>query len=120
MHTHNIAYVNAFAGFDNFTPIANGPIEGGPLGRTGILFAARGIGSFPAGLSGSVQESYGLAAGYQIFMGKPYTARRQLVVEAGARTTENVFGDEDEFGIGFRFQQALGSEIRLAGRWFRC
>jgi len=108
VHTHNIAYLNAFLGIDNFTPIANGPTQGGPLGRTGILFAARGIGSFPPALAGTVQESYGMAAGYQIFFGKPYSARRQLILELGTRSTDDDLGGEEQYALGFRFQQALG------------
>ena len=108
-HTHNIAYVNAFIGIGNFTPIANGPTQGGPLGRTGILFAARGIGSFPPALSTSVKESYGIATGYQLFFGEQYRARRQVILEVGTRATDDDLGrEEKQFAVGFRFQQALG------------
>lgn len=112
VHTHNIAYVNAFIGLDNFTPMANGPTQGGPLGRTGLLFAARGIGSFPPALAGSVRESYGIAAGYQMFFGQQYTARRQLILEIGSRMSDDdLLGEEDQYAVGFRFQQALGRRI---------
>ncbi len=104
--------MNEFIGLDNFTPMANGPTQGGPLGRTGLLFAARGIGSFPPALAGSVRESYGIAAGYQMFFGQQYTARRQLILEIGSRTSDDdLLGEEDQYAVGFRFQQALGRRV---------
>lgn len=41
--THDNLYVTGFWGIDEFTSAARGPTQGGPLGRTGILFAAVGL-----------------------------------------------------------------------------
>jgi hypothetical protein len=100
---YNIAYINAFAGIDNFRSAARDVNTGGPLGRTGILFAARGIGSFPAALSNSSDQAYGAALGYQMFFDN---ARRQVIVEIGGRAdNSNTFSGA---GIAARFQQAIG------------
>ena len=80
--THNIAYVNGFVGIDEFSSAARGPTAGGPLGRTGILFAARGLGRFGAPLGNGADDSLGAAIGYQMFFDDK---RRQLVLELGGR-----------------------------------
>ena len=108
-HSHNLVYVNSFVEFDNFTQLASDPISGGPLGRTGILYAAQGLGSFPAALRGDTGDAYGLAVGYQLFLGGEYSARRQVVFEVGARGADaDTDTSQDETGVGIRFQQALG------------
>jgi len=101
--SHNNVYVNGFLGIDNFTSAARGPLEGGALGRTGILFAAQAIGSLPAPISNSAQKSSGFTLGYQRFFGP----RRQLIVEAGARFEHRIHF-QNEQGVAVRFQQALG------------
>jgi hypothetical protein len=106
-HTHNLAYVNGFLCIDNFSSAARDPTAGGPLGRTGILFAARGIGTFPAPLGNRSDESYGIAAGYQMFFDNN---RRQLIVEAGARHDDTASGN-NMGGLACRFQQALGRRV---------
>ena len=101
--SHNNVYVNGFLGIDNFTSAARGPLEGGPLGRTGILFAAQAIGSLPAPISNSAQKASGFTLGYQRFFGP----RRQVIIEAGARFEHRIHF-KNEQGIAARFQQALG------------
>ena len=108
-YTDNIAYLNAFAGIDNFTSAARDPTAGGPLGSTGILFAARGIGTFPSPLSNRADEAYGAAVGYQMFLGG---IRRQLILEAGGRINDSP-GGFDAAGIAARFQQAIGARLLL-------
>ena len=105
--SHNLVYINGFAGFDNFTQAARGPLSGGPLGRTGISYAPAGLGGFPSALSGDVRDSYGLAVGYQLFLGPEYGARRQLVFEAAGRSSD-IDAVGDEAGVAVRFQQAIG------------
>ncbi len=104
-YTDNNAYINAFLGIDQFRSAARDPLAGGPLGRTGILFAARGLGRVPPALSNQADEAYGLAAGYQMFFsGK----RRQLTVEAGGRDSDL---QGTGFGAAIRLQQALGNRF---------
>jgi len=101
--SHNNVYVNGFIGIDNFTSAARGPLEGGPLGRAGILFAAQGIGSLPAPISNSAQKTSGFTLGYQRFFGP----RRQIVVEVGGRLEHRIHF-KNEQGVALRFQQAIG------------
>ena len=109
-HSHNLVYANGFVEIDDFTQLARDPLSGGPLGRTGILYAGQGLGSFPSALSGDTGDAYGLALGYQLFLGGEYSARRQIVFEAGARWADADTG-HDETGLGIRFQQALGRRL---------
>lgn len=100
-YTDNNAYINAFVGIDQYRSAARDPLAGGPLGRTGILFGARGLGAYPAALSNSADDAYGIAAGYQMFFAG---IRRQLIVEAGGRDQDS----NTSAGLAVRFQQALG------------
>ena len=108
-YTFNIAYVTAFAGFNDFTSAARDPLAGGPLGRTGLLFSARGIGTYPSPLSNRANDAYGAAIGYQIFLDG---LRRQLVLEAGVRK-DNTTGGFDAVGVAARLQQAVGQRFVL-------
>lgn len=103
-HTHDNVYLNGFATFDNFTSAARGALTGGPLGRTGILFASPSLGSAPAPISNSARESAGVAWGYQLFS---EDLRKQFVFEVGARV-EGESSERDEYGIGMRYQHAIG------------
>jgi hypothetical protein len=103
-HTHDNAYFNSFFTFDDFTSAARGALTGGPLGRTGILFASPGLGSAPAPISNSAREAAGLAWGYQLFS---EDLRKQFVFEFGARIEEES-SQRDEYGIGMRYQHAIG------------
>ena len=103
--THDNLYLNGFLAIDNFTSAARGPLAGGPLGRTGLLFAAQGLGSFPAPLSNVAQDSAGLVLGYQRFS---KDKRTQFTFEAGARLENDELDVlEDEFALGMRLQKAL-------------
>jgi len=98
----DILYFNSFYGIDRFTSAARAPGTGGPLGKTGLLFASPGMGFYPAPLGNSAEDSLGSSFGYQYF---PQTGR-QLVMEVGARTqTEG--SSNTQWGALFRFQQAL-------------
>ena len=104
--THDNLYLNGFLAVDNYTSAARGPLTGGPLGRTGLLFAAQGLGDFPAPLSNQANDAMGFALGYQKFMND---RRTQLNLELGARFENGDEPDlEDEFGLGLRYQQAIG------------
>lgn len=104
--THDNLYLNGFLAIDNFTSAARGPLAGGALGRTGLLFSAQGLGGFPAPLSNTASDAAGLALGYQRFSGDK---RTQLTFEAAARFENDEFNLlTDEYGIGVRLQKALG------------
>lgn len=114
--THNLAYANLFWGIDEFSSAARSPTAGGPLGRTGILFAAIGLGRYGAPLGNRVDNSVGGAVGYQIFLDH---TRKQLIFEFGARTgSNNRQGQQSESPSGFafatRYQQAVGSHVVLS------
>ncbi len=108
-YTHNIAYINGFWGIDQFTSAARDPTTGGPLGRTGLLFAAGNISSFPPPISNRTDKVVGMAIGYQMFFGG---IRRQFILEAGGRRDRSV-GGFDAIGIVGRFQQAIGRRVVL-------
>ena len=101
--TDNLAYLNAFAAFDEFRSASRAPDAGGPLSNTGILFEAVGLGRFPSPLSNAADEAVGAALGYQWFFANK---RRQLIWELGGR-----YADRDgqrAWGTGVRYQIAIG------------
>lgn len=107
--THNLLYMNAFWGIDNFTSVAREPGTGGPLGRVGILFAAVGLGRYGAALSNQAQDAAGAAIGYQIFSAD---TRTQLILEFGGRNSTSG-PDQGALAFGARFQHALGQHVVL-------
>ena len=107
---HDLVYVNGYVGIDDYTSAARGPATGGPLGRTGLLFAAVGLGRYGSPLDNSPGDSVGAAIGYQAFL--DHEARRQLVVELGGRVGTDADID-DAVALGARFQQAIGQRYIL-------
>lgn len=106
-YSHDLVYVNAFWAIDQFTSAARDPAAGGPLGRTGILFEAVGLGGgFPSPLSNQTSDAAGGAMGYQMFIGG---IRKQLIFEVGGRlNTKSEAGDENGgVAAGARYQQAF-------------
>lgn len=108
-HTGNHMYVNGFLGIDNYSSPLRDPIVGGPLGQTGITFAARGLGRYGSPLSNRADDAVGGAFGYQMFLDG---IRRQLTFEAGYRYDE---GNEagHSAALAVRFQQAIGARTVL-------
>eukprot|EP00913_Durusdinium_trenchii_P035260 g32990.t1 len=108
-HTEDLVYVNAFWAIDQFTSPARGPLQGGPLGQTGILFAAPGLGRFAPPLSNQATNAYGGSIGYQMFFDD---LRKQVVWEIGGRdnTDGNTLNGANAAAIatGMRYQQAIG------------
>ena len=102
--THDVAYLNAFAGFDHYSSAARSATAGGPMGRVGILFASPNLGRIGSPLSNRADEVVGGALGYQMFFNGD---RTQIIAELGARKAMESSGS-DQFGIGARFQQAIG------------
>lgn len=106
--THDLVYLTGFVGIDEFSSAARGPETGGPLGRTGVLFAAIGLGRYGAALGNRADESAGGAAGYQKFFGE----RRQVLFELGGR--QNIEGPgQGTVAIGTLIQQAVGQHLVL-------
>lgn len=103
-HTEDIVYVNAFWAIDQFTSPARGPLAGGPLGQTGILFAAPGLGRFGPPLSNQASDVFGGSIGYQMFFDN---LRKQVVWEIGGRQDTNGV-DAAAIATGMRYQQAIG------------
>ena len=109
-YTHNILYLNGYWGIDDFASAVRGPASGGPLGRTGILFAAVGLGNYGSALSNAASKSVGGALGYQMFFGE--LRRRQLILEVGGLSDTNNRGASAE-AIGARWQRAFGRRTIL-------
>jgi hypothetical protein len=106
LHSHNLWYIGAYVGIDRFRSASRGPSSGGPLGQTGILFAAPGIGRIGAPLGSGADNSAGGAIGRQMFFD---ATRKQLVFELGGRfDTGSEAGGVNLAGAGARFQAAMG------------
>ncbi|MBZ0165993.1 MAG: hypothetical protein K8I00_04235 [Candidatus Omnitrophica bacterium] len=101
--TDDLAYLNAFVAFDEFRSASRDPTVGGPLGPTGILFEAVGLGRYPAPLSNAANEAIGAAIGYQWFFDNK---RKQLILEIGGRYTDR--DGQRAAGTGLRYQIAVG------------
>lgn len=101
---HNLVYLNAFLSIENFRSTSRDPSAGGPLGRTGILFAAVGLSRYDAPLSNSADEAFGGSLGYQMFFSH---TRRQLILEIGGRYASNATGQR-AVAAGGRYQIAFG------------
>ncbi|MDG1893955.1 MAG: hypothetical protein P8J37_03505 [Fuerstiella sp.] len=102
-HTNDIVYLNTFWAIDRFTSAARGPLAGGPLGQTGVLFSAAGLGNYGAPLSNQATDAVGASLGYQMFF---CDTRRQVVFEvAGRQDTNHV--DRAAVAGGVRYQQAF-------------
>lgn len=102
--THNNLYFNAFYAFDQFTSASRRDGMDGPLGRTGILFAAAGMGRYGSALNNQAFDAYGASLGYQMFFSGN---RKQLILELGARDERKGFEDS-AVAAGVRYQQAFG------------
>jgi len=111
LHSEDFWYISAFAGIAKYRSATRGPSAGGPLGQTGILFAAPGIGSIGAALGNNADNAVGGALGRQFFLNR---TRSQLVFELAGRTSTDpdVVGG-DFAGLGARFQSAIGRRLVL-------
>ncbi|WP_070987692.1 hypothetical protein [Halofilum ochraceum] len=111
--TNDVVYLNAFWGEDRYSSALRDETAGGPLGQTGILFAAVGLGRYGAALSNQADNVAGASIGRQFFWDGE---RKQVILEAGGRAgTED--GTQDQAAVGARYQQALGRRFvfRLDG-----
>lgn len=103
-HHEDLIYVNGFWAIDQFTSPSRGPLMGGPLGQTGILFASPGLGQFGAPLSNQASAAYGGSIGYQLFYDS--IIGQQVVAEIGGRKDTNNI-NQGELGAAVRFQRRL-------------
>ncbi|RMD87072.1 MAG: hypothetical protein D6813_14080, partial [Calditrichaeota bacterium] len=87
-----------------FRSASRDPSTGGPLGRTGILFEAAGLGRYGAALSNDASEAVGGSLGYQMFFAH---TRQQLILELGGRYATNNRGQRAA-AAGLRYQIAVG------------
>ncbi len=108
-HSDNFWYFDTFVGIDRFRSAARGPSSGGPLGQTGILFAAPGIGRVGAGLSNQADNALGGSFGHQIFL---HDTRQQLVFEVGGRARMKKLNSGSNLaGLGARYQAAFHRRV---------
>ena len=103
--SHNVVYINGFVAIDDFTSASRGETTGGPLGRTGILYASPGLGRFSAPLSNRSSEASGAAIGYQWFFKHEQS---NLIAELGVRNDRTGPDDNFEGGLGLRYQHTIG------------
>jgi hypothetical protein len=105
--TEDIAYADLFWGIQEFASAARGVQSGGPLGRTGILFASVRLGRYVAPISNRADDAAGFAAGYQLFS---KDMRKQVIFEIGGR--QNTEGRaQGVLGFGSRGQIAVGRHL---------
>ncbi|MEP6820788.1 MAG: hypothetical protein ABI946_00400, partial [Chthoniobacterales bacterium] len=111
----NFFYLNAFWGIGDYSSAARGGDRGGPLGQTGILFAAQGLGSYGAPLGNRANDAVGAALGYQIFL---RSKAHQFIFEVGGRArTEDprFFGasQPNSVAVAGRYQMKLNQHMVL-------
>lgn len=100
--TEDLIYWNFFWAIDQFTSLARAP-QAGPLGDTGLLFAAAGLGLYGPPLATVGNSSVGTAIGYQMFFD---TKQQQIIYEVGAR--EGKANDNFEIAGAVQYQRAFG------------
>lgn len=105
----SLIYWNFFASVDSYSSAARAPDVGGPMARTGILFAASGLGTIPSALSSDADEVVGTALGYQWIFNN---ARTQIIFELGGRTDRDDT-QREQSAAGIRLQQAMGQRFIL-------
>ena len=99
--TEDIVYLNLFGAISDYSASSRG--AGGPLGRTGLLFAGNGLTSgFGSPISNRADESFGGALGRQFFFNN---RRTQLFGEVGGKFTSE--GSSSAFGVAAKVSQAL-------------
>jgi len=103
-HREDLVYLNSFWAIDQFTSAARGPLMGGPLGQTGILFASPALGQFGAPLSNQASAAFGGSLGYQLFFDS--IIGQQVVFEVGGRKDTNGI-QQGEIGSAVRYQKRL-------------
>ncbi|MGR9012089.1 MAG: hypothetical protein ACU83U_00445 [Gammaproteobacteria bacterium] len=108
--TADLAYVNAFLGIDQYSSAARGPSNGGPLGRTGILFAAVGLGAYQPALSNNADRSVGGSVGYQMLFNGGW---QQVILELGGRQSTSATSTTTGLAGAMSYQQRLDNHTIL-------
>jgi len=103
-NSDDLVYLNTFWAIDQFTSLARGPLAGGPLGQTGVLFSAAGLGRSGAPLSNQASNAVGGSLGYQLFF---EGTRQQVIFEIGGRKDTNEINQGAVAGA-VRYQKAIG------------
>ena len=106
-HSYDLVYVNGFWANGQFSSAARGPLAGGPLGQTGLLFSAAGLGRYGAPLSNAANNAVGASIGYQVFFDD---LKQQVVVELAGRTDTDNSG-QAALAAGIRYQKAIGQHL---------
>ena len=109
-HYYDLIYVNAFWAIDEFTSPTRGPLQGGPLGQTGLVFSAAGLGRFGAPISVRTNDLAGVSLGYQWFFDE---TRKQLIWEIGGAAETEGNQNDGQIGTTLRYQQAIGQHLIL-------
>lgn len=109
-HTEDLVYLNAFWAIDQFTSPTRGPLQGGPLGQTGIMFAAPGVGRAGPPVNVRTNDTAGASLGYQLFYDH---TRRQLIWEVGGQKEHDGPVNQGALGTTMRYQQAFGQHLIL-------
>jgi len=104
-HTEDLVYVNGFYALDQFTSPTRGPLMGGPLGQTGLTFAAAGLGRYGAPIAVATNDVVGAAIGYQLFFDH---TRQQVIVEFGGRKETQGPVNRGAIAATTRYQKAIG------------
>ena len=102
--SHDFLYLNAFWGIDKFRSASRAPEFAGPLGGTGVLFAAVGLGRYGAPLNNQPDDAIGSAMGYQIFFNQ---RRQNILLELAGRYALEDLGQR-AVATGISFQTAVG------------
>jgi len=102
-HTHDLIFLNAFWAIDQFTSASRGTLAGGPLGQTGLLFSAAGLGRYGAPLNNQAANVAGASLGYQMFFDHTH---QQVTFEVGARQDTDQT-NQAALASGIRYQKKL-------------
>ena len=106
-HTEDLIYLNSFWAIDQFTSPARGPLSGGALGQTGVLFSAPGLGRAGAPIGVRTDNRAGASLGYQMFY--DHTARQVIFEIGGHKETK---GDSSgALGAAIRYQAAVNQHV---------
>ncbi|MBI1902584.1 MAG: hypothetical protein HYS13_15895 [Planctomycetia bacterium] len=108
--TEDLIYLNGFWAVDQFTSPARGTLAGGPLGQTGIIFAAPGLGRAGAPIGNSTNDVAGASLGYQLFFDE---TRRQVIWEFGGSKETNGPTNRGAVATALRYQRAYGQHSIL-------
>lgn len=99
--SEDLIYWNTFLAVDQFTSLARAP-QAGPLGDTGLLFAAAGLGLYGPPIATVTNSAVGTALGYQVFLD---TKNQQIIYEVGARHGKGA--DDLEIAGAIQYQRAI-------------